>query len=180
MKAEDAEQALHLLEKSHDDALATIEKLTADLKAERLKNVQLQHELKQYGNRKKSEADVRFFFIFTADYGYNMLIILFCTTFLQLQLIIEDLRSEIQMLQDEQARLISSRFGALKDEQYQKEMRKLQEKIEKLEKEVAGHIKDKADLNAQLQKLAGIIFFDRASNHVKKNSRPFYLYIQTN
>ena len=76
-----------------------------------------------------------------------------------MQLIIEDLRSEIQMLQDEQARLISSRFGALKDEQYQKEMRKLQEKIEKLEKDIAGHIRDKADLNAQLQKLAGAFFF---------------------
>ena len=60
LKAEDAEQALHLLERSHDDALATIEKLTADLKAERLKSVQLQHELKQAGNHKKSEADVSF------------------------------------------------------------------------------------------------------------------------
>ena len=59
-KADDSEESLRLLNMSHRDALATIERLTADIKSERTRNVQLQHELKQAGNHKKTENDVRF------------------------------------------------------------------------------------------------------------------------
>ena len=62
------------------------------------------------------------------------------------------------MLEEEQARLIASRFGAVRDEQYQKELLALQQKISALELCIADHIKEKADLNAMLQNLSGMLF----------------------
>ena len=74
-------------------------------------------------------------------------------------MIIDDLRQEIKILKEEQSRLIQSRFGSIKDEQYQQELLVLQERIGELEKQIAGHLKDKSELNAQLLELSGIFFF---------------------
>lgn len=129
VKAEQALGTLGSLQDSHDEAMRLVEKLTSELKAERLKTVQLQHDLKQSANHKKTEKD--------------------------LLTIIDDLRAEIQMLEEEQARLMSTRFGAVRDEQYQEEMQKLQKRITELEQQIAGHLKDKAELSAAVQTMSG-------------------------
>ena len=59
------------------------------------------------------------------------------------------------MLEEEQARLMSTRFGAVRDEQYQEEMQKLQKRITELEQQIAGHLKDKAELSAAVQTMSG-------------------------
>ena len=59
-QVQDLESSTSILESSHQDALNTIEKLTNELKSERLKSVELQGSLRQAGNQKKTEKDVLF------------------------------------------------------------------------------------------------------------------------
>jgi chromosome segregation ATPase len=147
VKAEQAEGTLGSLQDSHDEAMKLIQKLTSELKSERLKTVELQHDLKQAGNHKKTEKD--------------------------LLTIIDDLRAEIRLLEEEQARLMETRFGAVRDEQYQEEMQKLQKRITELEQQIAGHLKDKAELSAALQTMAGTanIFLSYLSEEILNKYR---------
>ena len=128
-KFQEAQESLNFLTGSHQESLKTIDHLSNELKAERLKVIELEHQQKVWVNQKKSEKD--------------------------LLAMIDDLKGEIKLLEEEQARLISVRFGVARDDQYEQELQKLQDKIRLLELADAEHLKERSNLHHQLQQLSG-------------------------
>ena len=128
-RAENAELKEESVSIKLEETLKEMEKLTREIQEERIKNDRLGNYLRGLTSSKRREKEL-------LD-------------------IIEDLKQDILLLQEEQEKLLKTRFDNLKDSRYEKEVEVLQEKIFKLENEIKGHCKDKSDLAGKIKTLNG-------------------------
>ena len=70
-------------------------------------------------------------------------------------ILVDELREEIKLLEEEQSKLISSRFDKIKDSKYDEELQELQDKIHKMELDIKSHLSDKSNLTETIKKLNG-------------------------
>ncbi|KAJ3295385.1 X-linked retinitis pigmentosa GTPase regulator-interacting protein 1 [Borealophlyctis nickersoniae] len=112
------------LTETYEEAVRTVETLGEDLKEERRKNLELEHVSKEAEMQRQSERE--------------------------LNIIIEDLRAEKKLLEEEQARLLRNQFGSEREDEFAHDIRTLKSKIRDLEKQAEEHLKEKSVLQAAL------------------------------
>ncbi|KAJ3115162.1 X-linked retinitis pigmentosa GTPase regulator-interacting protein 1 [Physocladia obscura] len=105
---------------AHQEALRVSDELNSDLKEERRRCVDMEHELKKAsaGSQENSE----------------------------LLEIIEDLKEEKRLLEQEQANLLDAQFNRDREEEYQHEIEQLRENLRKHISELAHHLDEKRNL----------------------------------
>ncbi|KAJ3238542.1 X-linked retinitis pigmentosa GTPase regulator-interacting protein 1 [Chytriomyces hyalinus] len=106
---------------AHHEALRVSDELNADLKEERRRGVEMEHELKRV----------------LSDGQEN----------LELHEIIQDLREEKRLLEQEQLNLLSAQFGRDREEEYQNEIEELRENLRRHIQDLAKHLDEKKALH---------------------------------
>ncbi|TPX67754.1 hypothetical protein SpCBS45565_g03544 [Spizellomyces sp. 'palustris'] len=124
-KHDTLDEKLRGLTETYDEAVGTVEVLTNDLKEERRKRTDLEHLVTE--NEAQSRRE------------------------LELNIIIDDLRFEKKLLEEEQARLLQSRFGSQREEEYNQERQILRNRVEELENQLREILRDKTGLHSALQ-----------------------------
>ncbi|KND01382.1 uncharacterized protein SPPG_03194 [Spizellomyces punctatus DAOM BR117] len=124
-KHDTLDEKLRGLTETYYEAVGTVEVLTNDLKEERRKRTDLEHLVKE--NEAQSRREM------------------------ELNIIIDDLRFEKKLLEEEQARLLQSRFGSHREEEYNNERQILRKRVEELETQLTETLRDKTGLHSALQ-----------------------------
>ncbi|KAJ3153397.1 hypothetical protein HDU86_005227 [Geranomyces michiganensis] len=115
------------LTESYDDAMHTVESLTADLKEERRRRAEIEARL---GSGESSLKRIE-----------------------ELNIIIDDLRAEKKLLEDEQSRLLTAQFSTQHEEEWELERTRLQRTIQDLESRLSVSLKEAISLHSQVNDL---------------------------
>ncbi|KAJ3194476.1 hypothetical protein HK101_002635 [Irineochytrium annulatum] len=131
---------------AEEDAVKVSESLNSELKEERRRGVQMEHQLKK------------------ADGAQKQLI--------ELNEIIRDLRVEKQLLEEEQEKLLDAQFGREREDEYLKEIDGLKHKMREHTRDLKDHLDDKVDLQKQLRDLKED--FKALSKEKSENDKELY------
>ncbi|KAJ1548835.1 X-linked retinitis pigmentosa GTPase regulator-interacting protein 1, partial [Cladochytrium tenue] len=126
-KVNSLDERLRALTEAHQDALSTSEKMNADLKDERRKVVELEHEIKKMDISLRENDELRE--------------------------IVKDLREEKALLEEEQERLLSAQFSREREHEYQNEIEELQSRLAENTRDLSKHLDEKSNLHSELQDL---------------------------
>ncbi|KAJ3039315.1 X-linked retinitis pigmentosa GTPase regulator-interacting protein 1 [Rhizophlyctis rosea] len=124
-KFDSLDERFRVQNSAHEQAMQTINDLNAELKEERNRNLELEHNLRAVEIRAGGEKD--------------------------LNIIISDLRAEIRLLEQEQARLLQNQFGLEREDEWNKEREALKRKIRELEGGEQKWLEEKQELLKALQ-----------------------------
>ncbi|KAJ3017920.1 UNVERIFIED_CONTAM: X-linked retinitis pigmentosa GTPase regulator-interacting protein 1 [Siphonaria sp. JEL0065] len=108
---------------AHQEALRVSDELNADLKEERRRCVDMEHEMKKSSSDRQENEEL-------------------------LELI-RDLREEKRLLEQEQANLLDAQFNRDREEEYQNEIEELRENLRKHIKELAYHLDEKRAIHEE-------------------------------
>ncbi|KAI8831918.1 hypothetical protein BJ741DRAFT_536426 [Chytriomyces cf. hyalinus JEL632] len=106
---------------AHHEALRVSDELNADLKEERRRGVEMEHELKRVLSDGQENSE--------------------------LHEIIQDLREEKRLLEQEQQNLLSAQFGRDREDEYQNEIEELRENLRRHIQDLAKHLDEKKALH---------------------------------
>ncbi|TPX75087.1 hypothetical protein CcCBS67573_g03652 [Chytriomyces confervae] len=106
---------------AHHEALRVSDELNADLKEERRRGVEMEHELKRVLSDGQENSE--------------------------LHEIIQDLREEKRLLEQEQQNLLSAQFGRDREEEYQNEIEELRENLRRHIQDLTKHLDEKKALH---------------------------------
>ncbi|KAJ3160551.1 Protein fantom [Geranomyces variabilis] len=115
------------LTESHDDAMRTVESLTADLKEERRRRAEIEARLGASDGALKRVEELNVF--------------------------VNDLRAEKKLLEDEQARLLAAQFSTQHEDEWNAERKKLQQTIKDLESRLAISLNEAITLHSVVKDL---------------------------
>ncbi|KAJ3343666.1 X-linked retinitis pigmentosa GTPase regulator-interacting protein 1 [Entophlyctis luteolus] len=114
---------------AHHEALRVSDELNADLKDERRRCVEMEHELKRVLSGSRENAEL-------LD-------------------IIEDLKEEKRLLEQEQANLLEAQFNRDREEEYQHEIEQLRENLRSHIHELTVHLDEKRAMHEEIEILKG-------------------------
>ncbi|KAJ3081344.1 X-linked retinitis pigmentosa GTPase regulator-interacting protein 1, partial [Rhizoclosmatium hyalinum] len=112
---------------AHQEALRVSDELNADLKEERRRCVEMEHEVKKaYGTGQENA---------------------------ELLALIDDLREEKRLLEQEQANLLDAQFNRDREEEYQHEIEELRDNLRKHIQDLAFHLDEKRAIHEENESL---------------------------
>ncbi|KAJ3075482.1 Protein fantom [Podochytrium sp. JEL0797] len=130
-KFDSLDERFRAMLEAHQEALRVSDELNADLKEERRRGVELEHELKKAFAEGQENSELRE--------------------------LINDLREEKHLLEQEQANLLDAQFNRDREEEYQHEIEELRENLRKHINDLAYHLDEKRAIHEEHESLKGML-----------------------